>query len=81
MMQVAKIVSIHYILDNDYRVELDLNCGVIEVWLYRKDIAVKTMLFGVQFCDTSYEQVLEQAEAFIKENDCIEFYESEYVDV
>ena len=80
-MKLAKVVTMTYVYDDQYYLDLTLNSGVIEVWLFRKDIGIKEMLFGVFTKDTSYEQALEMAEHYVENNNCIEFYESEYVDV
>lgn len=81
MMKLAQVVTMTYVYDDQYYLDLTLNSGVIEVWLFRKDIGIKEMLFDVFTKDTSYEQAVEMAENYIKDNNCIEFYESEYVDV
>lgn len=80
MMNIAKIISWHYQYNEQYLVEIDLNCGVFEVWLWRKDIGIKDLLFGVKCNNTDYNEIVNMAEAYISTNNCIEYYEDNYVD-
>lgn len=81
MMKIAKIVSWHFIYNDQYYIEIDLNSGVFEVWLWRKDIGVKDLLFGVKSSDTNYTDIVNMAESYINANNCIEYYEENYVDL
>ena len=79
MMKLAQVVTLTYVYDDQYMIDLTINSGVIEVWLWKKGIGIKDYLFGVFTKDTSYEQALEMAEHCIENDNYIEFYESEYV--
>lgn len=81
MMKIAKIVSWHYQYNEQYFVEIDLHCGVFEVWLWRMDIGIKDLLFGVFSNENTYDEVVDMAEHYISDNKCIEFYENEYVNI
>lgn len=77
-MKLLHIVTLHYQYDDNYIVDITLHSGIFEVWLSRKDIGIKELLFGVDAVKINIEEVANRAEQYIRDNDCIDFYESEY---
>ena len=79
-MKLLHIVTWSFQYDEDYIVDVVIHNCVLEAWLYRKDYSVKMFLYGVKASDIGFDDFVYQAGHYIEENDCIKFYEDEYVD-
>lgn len=79
-MKLLHIVSWAFEYDEDYIVDVVIHNCVLEAWLYRKDYSVKMFLYGVKASDIGFDDFVYQVAHYIEENDCIKFYEEEYVD-
>lgn len=79
-MKLLHIVTWSFQYDEDYIVDVVINNCVLEAWLYRKDYSIKMFLYGVKASDIEFDDFVYQVAHYIEENDCIKFYEEEYVD-
>jgi hypothetical protein len=78
-MQLLQVVTLTFKYDEQYRVDISINKGILEAWLYRQDIGVKSFVIGMSASDTGYDEFIKIVENTIREDKCIELYEDEYV--
>ena len=79
-MKLLHIVTWSFQFDEDYIVDVAIRNCLLEAWLYRKDYGIKMFLYGVKASDIGFDDFVYKAGHYIEENDCIKFYEDEYVD-
>jgi hypothetical protein len=78
-MKLLQIVQWAFSYNDDYIVDIVINKGIIEAWLYKADCGIKEFLFGVDVKNTSFDNFVYMTKNYIEENNSIQFYEDEYV--
>lgn len=80
-MKLLHIVTWSFEYNSEYTVDIVINKGILEAWLYKNDIGIKEFLIGMGASDTGFDDFVFKVKHMIDEENVIASYEEDYVDM
>lgn len=80
-MKLLHIVTWSFEYNSEYTVDIVINKGILEAWLYKNDIGIKEFLIGMGASDTGFDDFVFKVQHMIDEENVIASYEEDYVDM